>query len=258
MALLVISIVVLWLGHRSAFLKNAYTVLSAITLPVQYAVHWPIKGFDLLRDALTTNKTLKQENTVLKNELFKLSLDLQQLQSLQAENKYLYALLGSLKKLEKKGLIAEILRVDADPLSHKFILNKGQNAGLKVGQPLLDAYGIMGQIIEVNPHTSTALLITDVNHAIPAKVNRTGTRLVVEGTGSYDELVAYHVSSAADIREGDLLVTSGLGRLFPAGFPIGTVTKVVQESGQPFTKIIAKPIAKLDGSQPILLIQPTS
>lgn len=247
----------LWLDYRTPLLKGVHTLLSEALLPLEYAVHWPLQGFSSLQKTLVTQKALRYENSELKKELFQLHTELQKLASLQSENNYLHALLGSKPSEEsKKGMISEIIRVDPDPFTHKIILNKGQNDGVHVGQPLLDAYGMMGQIITVRPESSTALLITDLSHALSAKVNRNGIRFILEGTGKLDELVAYTSSSTTDILIGDLIVTSGLGQLFPAGYPLGTVTQILQDKTEPFAKILVKPVAKLASSHPVLLLTP--
>lgn len=251
-----LSISLLWLDYRTTLLKNVHILLSESILPLEYIVHWPITAFTSLQNTLITQQALRQENVELKKELFQLHIELERFQALQSENNYLHALLGSSPAETPKGMMAEIIRVDPDPFSHKLTLNKGQKQGITVGQPLLDAYGIMGQVIAITLQTSTVLLITDLNHAISAKVNRNGVRLILEGSGNLDELVAYHAPSTTDILIGDLLVTSGLGQLFPAGYPLGTVTQIVQDKTDPFAKIVVKPVAKLSSSHPVLLLKP--
>jgi rod shape-determining protein MreC len=137
---------------------------------------------------------------------------------------------------------------------HQLVLDKGADASVYLGQPLIDARGLMGQVVEVSRFTSRVLLITDATHSVPVQVNRNGVRAIAEGTGSLDRLEIHHVAATTDIREGDLLVTSGLGQRFPIGYPVATVTGVERDPGQPFARIAARPTAALDRVRHVLLV----
>ena len=134
------------------------------------------------------------------------------------------------------------------------VVNKGSTSGVFLGQPVLDANAVMGQVIEVNPLTATVLLITDASHSLPVQVNRNGLRSIAEGTGLVNRLEVSHLPHNADIREGDLLVTSGLGGHFPPGYPVARVTEVKREPGKPFATVVATPTARLDRSREMLLV----
>lgn len=196
---------------------------------------------------IESNARLSQENLVLKGRL-------QQMVSLQADNMRLRALLNSTAILRDDVLVAELMGVSPDPARHQIILDKGARNGVYRGQPLIDADGLMGQVTEVNPTTARVLLITDAAHSVPVQVNRNGVRAVAEGTGSLDSLEVHHVPTTTDIREGDLLVTSGLGRRFPFGYPVAEVTEVRRDPGQTFARIAARPTAALDRSRHVLLV----
>ena len=174
---------------------------------------------------------------------------------LQAENVRLRGLLNSTAMLRDDVLVAELIGVSPDPVRHQLVLNKGRNDGVFVGQPLIDADGLMGQIVEVSAGTSRALLITDATHSIPVQVNRNGVRAIAEGTGSLGELEVRHVSANTDIETGDLLVTSGLGGRFPGGYPVAVVTAIERDPGRMFARVVARPNAALDRSQPLLVVR---
>ena len=174
--------------------------------------------------------------------------------SLAAENMRLRELLNSADTLEDQVLIAELIGVSPNPDEHVVILNRGEQHGVYVGQALLDANGLMGQVIEVNTRTSKAMLITDVNHAIPVQINRNGVRLIAEGTGQLGSLNIPYVSYTQDIADGDLLVSSGLGRRFPMGYPVATVERIERLEGEVFIRVIATPLSALNRSRHVLLV----
>jgi len=156
----------------------------------------------------------------------------------------------------EKVLVAELLQTDADPTVHRLVLNKGQYDGVFIGQAVLDADGVMGQIVEIGPMTSVALLITDISHSLPVENQRNGMRAVITGTGDWNELELNHITPTMDLRAGDLIVTSGLGQRFIRGYPVGTVTSIAAEEGLAFLRVKVKPAAQLDTTREVLLIWP--
>jgi rod shape-determining protein MreC len=150
--------------------------------------------------------------------------------------------------------VAELIGMDPNPFTHRIIINKGERDGVVLGQPVLDARGLMGQVVELMPYTSRVLLLTDTTHSIPVQVNRNGLRAIASGTGNPERLELRHVADTADIKEGDLLVSSGLGQRFPAGYPVATVKEVIHDSGQPFAIVRAVPTAALNRSRYLLLV----
>ncbi len=195
-----------------------------------------------------------EENKRLKSETLLLTAKVQKLAALEAENVRLRELLNSSALLDDSVLVAELIGVSPDPLRHQIIINKGVDDGLYVGQPVIDALGLMGQITEVGPVYSRALLITDSTHALPVQVNRNGVRSIAEGTGLLHELILRHVAATTDIQVGDLLVSSGLGQRFPVGYPVGVVTEVTVDPGQSFATVTATPSAALNRSRYVLLV----
>jgi len=235
-------------------LREARAILETTATPVYWLAELPLRGVEWVREHVATRARLFEENERLRQENLVLQGRSQQMASLQAENVRLRALLNSSAMLRDDVLVAELIGVSPDPERHQLILNKGSDDGVFLGQPLLDADGLLGQIVEVAPGTSRVLLITDATHSIPVQDNRNGVRAIAEGTGSLSVLEIHHVSATTDIRVGDLLVTSGLGGRFPVGYPVGVVSDVERDPGQPFARVYATPSAALDRSRHVLLV----
>jgi rod shape-determining protein MreC len=197
---------------------------------------------------------LLQENERLKRQQFNSSYRLQRLAALEMENARLRDLLESSARLEGRPLIAEILSIDLDPYRQRFVVNRGLADGVFVGQALLDANGVVGQIAQVGAMTAEAVLITDADHAVPVSVNRNGLRTIAVGTGDSNRLRLPYLTNSADIEVGDLIVSSGLGGVFPAGHPVAEVIEVIRRPGQSFAEIIAAPVSALDRDQEVLLV----
>ena len=197
--------------------------------------------------------SLQKENEELRQRTLVLEAKVEKMASLSAENARLRQLLNSSAHLDDSVLIAEMIGVSSDPSRHIVIINKGRDVGVYVGQAVIDARGLVGQVIEVSTYFSRVMLITDSTHAVPVQVNRNGVRAIAEGTGAIDELTLTHIAATMDIRVGDLLVTSGLGGHFPSGYPVAVVTSVDASSSN-FMKVTARPSALLDQSRYLLLI----
>jgi rod shape-determining protein MreC len=248
------SAVLIMADHRYQHLESIRSALSVAVYPLQYLAHLPVASFHGMREGLAGNGELHTQNEALKRENLFLKARLQKLEALEAENMRLRDLLGSSFKIGDRVLIAELLAVDLDPYRQQVLINKGESSGVFEGQPVLDANAVMGQVVRVNPLSATVLLITDANHALPVQVNRNGLRTVAEGTGFVNRLQLPHLPNNADVRVGDLLVTSGLGGHFPPGYPVAMVTEVRREPGKPFATVVAEPTARLDRSREVLLV----
>lgn len=214
----------------------------------------PNRAEDWADQRLMSRARLIQENEALRTELLVLKRKTQQMASLTAENVRLRQLLNSAETLEDKVLIAELIGVSPDPNVHKVVVNKGEDDGVYIGQALVDANGLMGQVVKVGRISSEVLLITDTTHALPVQINRNGVRLIVEGVGSLYEVAVRHVSNTVDIQEGDLLVSSGLGQRFPVGYPVAVVVDVRFDPGKAFARVVARPKAELNRSRHVLLV----
>ncbi|MCL6415213.1 rod shape-determining protein MreC [Aestuariirhabdus sp. Z084] len=248
------SLGLMLVDHRYDYLHATRAWLSLVTAPVQWMANVPANLWGSLTDSVKTRDTLKEENASLRAQNLVLERRLQKLASLTAENVRLRELLNSSALVDDRVLVAELIGVDPDPFRHQVIVNKGASDGVFVGQPVLDAEGLYGQVIEVNPIASRVLLISDNSHSLPVIVNRNGVRAIASGTGQLDELVLRHVPNTADITEGDLLISSGLGKRFPSGYPVGTVVSVVHDPGHPFAFVKVRPSAQLNRSSHLLLV----
>ena len=227
-------------------LDGARAVLDTVLAPVYFVAGipeavgaWQDEHIRSRRRLLEDNEHLRRENLVLEGRL-------QRMASLQADNARLRSLLNSTALLRDDVLVAEIIGVAPDPVRHQLVLDKGADANVYPGQPLIDADGLMGQVVEVSSFSARVLLVTDASHSVPVQVNRNGVRAVAEGTGSLDRLEIHHVAATTDIRVGDLLVTSGLGQRFPIGYPVAEVSAVERDPGRTFARITARPTAALD------------
>jgi rod shape-determining protein MreC len=240
--------------HRFRHLDILRSTLSVVVYPLYYVASLPSNLEKAIEGRLATEDQLRARNAALERQNLLLKARLQQFDALQTENMRLRDLLGSSFKLGDRVVIAELLSVDLDPYRQQVLINKGSSSGVFVGQPVLDANAVMGQVVRVGPISATVLLITDVSHELPVQVNRNGLRTIAAGTGLVNELELPHLPNNADIRVGDLLVTSGLGGHFPAGYPVARVTEVRREPGKPFATVIATPTAHLDRSREVLLV----
>lgn len=214
----------------------------------------PVRLVRGAQDRLVDESLLRDRNEALRRENLVLNARLQQLLALESENMRLRDLLGSSFRIGERVLIAEILAVDLDPGHQQVVINKGSSSGVFVGQPVLDANAVMGQVVRTNPFSSTVLLITDSDHALPVELNRNGLRTIARGAGVGQDLELLYIPKNADVRIGDLLVTSGMGGRFPRGYPVARVTAVRHDPNDPFTVVTAEPTARLDRSREVLLV----
>ena len=254
--LCVISIILMVLDQRNEYLQGVRKGLSVLLYPVELLVSAP---FDLSRtvaDSVATRGELQAENTRLREQALVRDARLQRMAALEAENARLRALLDSTAKVGEEMLIAEIVSVDMNPFRNLIVVNRGGQDGVFVGQPVIDADGVVGQITRDRHYTAEAMLITDVDHAIPVEIARNRLRTIANGSGELDRLSLPFLPGNADVREGDLLVTSGLGGKFPPGYPVATVRTIRGVTGQPFLDIDATPAAALNRMREVLLIKP--
>ncbi len=252
--LIALSVAIMVADQRYDYLRQIRSTLSAGVYPLQWLVDAPFRATRWMNESVADREQLRAENTQLSTQLRNAQVDLQKLAALIEENRRLRELGDAADEVAKKRLVAQIMRVDLDPLRHRMLLNKGQADGVFKGQPILDAHGVFGQVTQVGRYTSEAILISDPEHAIPVRVNRSGLRTIAEGTGNLNKLNLPFLTGEADIKVGDLLIASGLGGVFPAGYPVGTITRVERDPAQTFAKVEAKPMAKLDSDYEVVLI----
>lgn len=230
--------------------------LSTLVAPIQWLVSLPSDVLNWASLALSDQRALVDENRRLREQILTLSHRVQRMASLTAENVRLRELLAATRQRDMPYITAELLSLDPDPFTHQMVIDRGRRDGVYVGQPVLDASGLVGQITATSAYSSRVLLLADASHALPVQVNRNGLRFILQGAGSYDALNVTHVPDTADIREGDLLTTSGLGGRFPPGYPVARVAEVVHDPGQPFARVTAAPVAQLQRSRHFLLLFP--
>jgi rod shape-determining protein MreC len=254
--LLLLSLALMMLDHRGQHLEQIRAALKVIVYPIQIVASIPVVIYQHSREAFATERTLREQNEALSAEHQAILARLQQFEALEAENARLRDMLGSAARVGDRALAAELLEVSLEPFSRRIVVTRGTRDGVYVGQPVIDAHGIMGQITEVAPHLATATLITDPSHAIPVLVSRSGLRAMVFGTGDQDSVTVPYLTASADIREGDLLVSSGMGGTFPAGYPVATVTTIENDPNEAFLAIGARPAALLNHGKQVLLVWP--
>lgn len=240
--------------HRYHYLNGVRQVMSTLEYPLQWLVDMPSRFTHWVSDSFADRERLQTENEKLTTALRDADIKLETLAALTEENRRLHDMSEAVSTIGDKRLIARIMHVDLDPLRHRVVLNKGQVDGVFKGQAVLDTHGIFGQITQVGHYTSEAIMITDPEHAIPIRVNRTGLRSIAEGTGSTDNLNLPFLTGDADIKVGDLLISSGLGGVFPPGYPVAQVTRIDRSPSDTFSTVEAKPLALLDRDYEVMLI----
>ena len=254
LGLIFISILLMYVDNRDNHLDTVRRSVGAALYPVRVIVDGPVRFWNWLGSSTTSRSELELELGRLKAERLLTNGRLQKLNALEAENTRLRALLDARAKVRDRTRVAEIMSVDANPYNHSLVIDVGTQDGVMDGQALVDADGVVGQVIEAGLLTSQAMLISDTNHALPVEVNRNGLRTIVVGTGKIDQLELPFVVNNADIREGDLLVTSGLGGAFPAGYPVAIVESVTRLPHEPYADVTATPAASLGQVREVMLI----
>ncbi len=254
-ALLALGLIIV--DKRYDHLQRIRRVLSVAAYPVQVAVASPFEGWAWFRESVTTRDALRIHNSELEQELRLAQFRLQRYEALEAEIQRLHALRDNTTGVAARFIIGNMMDVDLDAFRERALMNKGARDGVFVGQAVLDAGGVFGQVARVSQLTSEIILISDASHAIPVQINRNGLRTVALGTGNVGRLKLPYLPTSADVRTGDLLVTSGLGGGFPSGYPVGTIAKVKREPAQSLADIDVKPAAALDRSRELMFVWPS-
>ena len=229
-------------------------VLSVFAYPAQVAVASPFRGWAWLREILSTRDALRAENSRLAEDLRSARFRLQRYDALEAENRRLRGLRDNTADVAARFLIGDIMDLDIDAFRERVIVDKGAQDGVYVGQAVLDAGGVFGQVARVGQLTSEVILISDAAHAIPVQITRNGLRTVALGTGDMNRLKLAYISTSADVLKGDTLVTSGLGGGFPAGYPVGTVSEVKRDPAQSLADVDVRPAAALDRARELMFV----
>ena len=252
-----LSILLFFVEVNTRFLSPVRSVIGSVAQPVYLVAHVPTDIWRAGRwvvDVVSDRAGMRARITRLEEQLADLSAVSQQFVAMREENNRLRELLGSSARLPGQKLIAEIVAVVPDAQKHRVVINKGATDGVAVGAAVIDTRGLFGQVIETALSTSVVLLITDATHAVPAEVGRNNIRVIAGGRGAYDHLTLEAVQKSADIREGDVLYSSGLGGRFPQGYPVGTVTEVERSRTEKFALVKVRPTAYLDRSRHVLIV----
>lgn len=254
LGLIFISILLMYFDNRDNHLDSARKSIGAAVYPLRVMVDAPVRFWRWLDDSMASRNELELELSRLNVERLLIKARLQKMNALEAENARLRAMLDARTHVRDQVRVAEIMSVDANPFNHSLVIDIGSQDGVFDGQALVDADGVVGQVIKAGLLTSQAMLISDTNHALPVEINRNGLRTIVVGTGEIDRLELPFVVNNADIRVGDLLVTSGLGGGFPAGYPVAIVASVTRIPQDPYADVTATPAASLGQVREVMLI----
>ncbi len=252
--LMLLSIVLMYFDNRDNHLDTVRKSIGVAVYPLTLVVDAPVRFWAWLGNATTSRAELEIELGRLKAERLLTNARLQRQYALEAENARLRELLDARERVRDTVRVAEIMAVDANPYNHSLVIDVGSMDGIYDGQALVDADGVVGQVINTGLKTSQAMLISDTAHALPVEVNRSGLRTIVVGTGKIDQLDLPFVVNNADIRVGDLLVTSGLGGTFPKGYPVAVVESVTRIPQEAYAAVIATPSASLGQVREVMLI----
>lgn len=249
-----LSILLMFVDHRQNHLNTVRKAIGVAVYPIQIVVDAPFRLWNWLTESTADRNALQMTVARLEAERLLTRAELLQLTALRAENDRLRNLLDARPRSRDEIRVAQIMAVDANPYRHSFVIDIGDRDRVYTGQAIVDADGVIGQVLEVGLTTSQAILISDPSHALPVEVSRNGLRTIANGTGEFDRLDLPFLPNNADIRSGDVLVTSGLGGAFPAGYPVATVDTVNRVPQAPFADVTAVPSAALDQVREVLLI----
>lgn len=249
-----LSLLLLFVDARYQYLESARSALSILVYPLQRLVTAPVMLWRQADTIFVTQNNLIRDNSQLRLQHSTEAAQLQQFKSLQAENQHLRELLAIQQRADYPMQLAEIVYAERDIFKRKLFLNKGGQANVLAGQVVMDDTGIVGQVTRVYPWLSEVTLITDKDHAVPVQVLRSGLRAVVFGSGDTSELALRYMPVSADIKEGDMLVTSGIDGTYPPGLPVAKVIRIERDPAYPFARILCSPVAGVDKQRQLLIL----
>jgi rod shape-determining protein MreC len=252
-----LAVVLMAMDQRGHYVPRVRTTAEQLVEPVYHVMEWPVRALRNVFGQFQSRRSLRHENDNLREQILSQQAALQRLETLYEENRRLRSLIEGAEGQTFDYQFAELVRVNLDPFSHRVMVDRGERDGVVNGQAVIDGAGVMGQVEHAGPHISTIRLISDPHHALPVQINRTGLRTIAFGSGETGVLKLPSVPRQADIREGDLVVTSGLGNRFPGGYPVATVIRIDRQEGLTFMQVEARPLAALDRGREVLLIRAT-
>ena len=249
-----ISITLMAVDARLHYLTEVRQGFTALLHPLEVIAHSPVAAYDQIRDFITRQNVLTEENRTLHQRNLQQSADLQRFKTLQDENDHLRNLLGAAKASPQPAKLAEIIHSGRDPFTHKVIVNLGTQQGIVAGQAAMDEYGVIGQVTQAYPFSSEVTLLTDKDLAIPIQIERNGLRAIAFGYGRDSTIDLPYLPMNVDIREGDKLVTSGIDGIYPSGLAVAKVTRIERNADSPFAHIVCTPTAGIENHRQILLL----
>jgi rod shape-determining protein MreC len=249
-----LSLVLLFADTRYRYLENVRQAVAVVLYPLQRIVQWPGEGLAYVMTFFTSQNTLVDDNATLRQELLAEAPTVQGFQMLQEENARMRTLLGVEKRFQGAATVAEVLYTGRDPFTQKLFVDKGESAGVQPGQAVIDEVGVVGQVTRVFPYMAEVTLVTEKDHAVPVKVERSGVRSVMYGAGTGRLPELRFLSPNAEIQPGDRLLTSGIDGTYPAGLAVAQVVSVERETGQIFARVICKPLAGVEKSPHVLIL----
>lgn len=255
---LLCSVALIFFDHKMASFETARGYLQSLVSPLQYMANAPKLLMTWASENMITRQQLMTKNKQFKEQQLFFHEQSMELDIVRRENERLRLLLASPVNGITKKMFAEILSVDSDPYSLQVVINRGANDGVVEGQPVIDDKGVVGQILHVGANSSRVILISDISHAVPVRVERNGLRLIASGSGRINRLVHNFVTKSDDVKVGDLLVTSGLGGKYPEGYPVARITSVRTDESREFGRILSQPVAKIDRLRYMLLLSTVS
>ena len=251
---LALAMVLMVLDHRNGWLWRLRYATAIVVEPVYRLASLPTEGFHTLSVAFADRRLLTEQNQRLREDLLLANAKLNRMAAVAEQNQRLKELLDTQHSLGLHVQMARVIGMDMGAYRHRLMINLGARDGIKTGQPVIDAHGVVGQIVDVLPNSGTVMLVTDPDHAVPVMIQRTGLRTIAYGSRNGQQLTLPNVPMAADVQVGDRLLTSGLGGRFPQGFPVGEVSSVAPSPAGMFLEAHAQPSADLDRADELLVL----
>ncbi|MFM7397164.1 MAG: rod shape-determining protein MreC [Gammaproteobacteria bacterium] len=249
-----LALTVMWLDQRGGWLDTVRFGLSAVAYPLRIALESPVKAWEWTRDNFAERNALQTENSILRARVRELELLAMRRTDLERENAELRKLQTSVADVAQKWISARIIATDNTRARQRYTVDRGAVHQITKGQTVIAGGGLVGQALRIGPWSTEIILLSDPEHAVPVQIVRTGQRTLALGTGREGELILPLLPLQTDIRAGDLLVTSGLGGVFPAGYPVASVTRVRRDGASPLAQVDAKMTAALDRDRLVAFI----
>lgn len=254
----ILSIALIFIDSKFSQLDSLRRIIGSSLTPIYWLSALPKNISNGVSSLFTSRESLQEELDKLESQMLVLERKAQKLASVTAELNRLRELFNASRLLDEGVVVTEMVAASPNPDNQYIQIDKGLNDGVYLGQAVLDAHGLMGQVISVNDLTSRVLLISDSRHAVPVQINRNGLRAIAYGVGAVNYLELGSVPATYDIKVGDLLVSSGLGGRFPEGYPVGRVSEILIEPGESFAQVKVTPEAQLNRSKLLLIVFQTN